>query len=68
MDCRAIPPQQLPHTTKLFRDFNENFSTVKEFFAHTPNLKSVAACAKELDFPRDRRLTVAGILRDQNLR
>jgi len=68
MDCRAIPPQQLPHTTKLFRDFNENFSTVKEFFAHRPDLKSVAACAKGLDFPRDRRLTVAGILRDQNLR
>jgi uncharacterized protein YllA (UPF0747 family) len=68
MDCRAIPPQQLPHTTKLFRDFNENFSAVKEFFAHRPDLKGVASCAKGLDFPRDRRLTVAGILRDQNLR
>src|SRR5208337_3023323 len=68
MDCRAIPPQQLPHTTKLFRDFNENFSIVKEFFAHPPDLKSVASCAKGLEFPRDRRLTVAGILRDQNLR
>jgi bacillithiol biosynthesis cysteine-adding enzyme BshC len=68
MDCRAIPPQQLPHTSKLFRDFNENFSAVKEFFAHRPELKSVASCAKALDFPRDRRLTVAGILRDQNLR
>jgi bacillithiol biosynthesis cysteine-adding enzyme BshC len=68
MDCRAIPLQQLPHTTKLFRDFNADFAAVREFFAHAPDLTSVAACAKALDFPRDRRLTVAGILRDQNLR
>ena len=68
MDCRAIPPQQLPHTSKLFRDFNETFSAVKGFFAHSPDLKSVISCAKTLNFPRDRRLSVAGILRDQNLR
>ena len=68
MDCRALPPQKLPHTSKLFRDFNENFSSVKDFFAHAPNLKTVVSYAKKLDFPRDRRLTVAGILRDQNLR
>jgi len=68
MDCRAIPPQQLPHTTKLFRDFNEHFSSVKDFFAHAPDLKGLAARANELEFPRDRRLSVAGILRDQNLR
>ena len=68
MHCRALPPQNLPHTSKLFRDFNEDFSSVKGFFAHAPNLKSVASYAKKLDFPRDRRLTVAGILRDQNLR
>src|SRR5271166_4216192 len=68
MDCRALPPQQLPHTTKLFRDFNEHFSVVKGFFAHKPDLKAVVGYAKTLDFPRDRRLTVAGILRDENLR
>ncbi len=68
MDCRALPPQKLPHTTKLFRDFNEHFSSVQRFFPHSPDLKSVASYAKNLEFPRDRRLTVAGILRDQNLR
>ncbi len=68
MDCRALPPQKLPHTSKLFRDFNENFTKVKSFFAHPPDLKAVGSYAKKLDFPHDRRLTVAGILRDQNLR
>ncbi len=68
MDCRTLPPQKLPHTSKLFRDFNEDFSKVKDFFTHKPDLKAVASYAKKLDFPRDRRLTVAGILRDQNLR
>lgn len=67
MDCRTLPPHQLPHTSKLFRDFTENFPAVEPFFAHPPSFKAISAYAKELDFPRDRQREVAGILRDQNM-
>jgi bacillithiol biosynthesis cysteine-adding enzyme BshC len=67
MDCRVLLPHQLPHTSKLFRDYVENFSKLKSFYAHSPELKSVVSVAKKLKFPADRRREVAGILRQQNL-
>jgi bacillithiol biosynthesis cysteine-adding enzyme BshC len=66
MDCRALAPHQLPHTSKLFRDYVENFSKLASFYEHVPDLKSVARCAKKMNFPAARRLEVAGILRAQN--
>jgi bacillithiol synthase len=67
MDCRALSPRQLPHQSKLFRDFVEYFSKLESFFEHTPDLKSVAHYSKKLQFPAERRAQVAGILRAQNL-
>ncbi len=67
MDCRALLPHQLPHTSKLFRDYIENFSNLEPFFEHAPDLKSAARYAKKLQFPLERRAQVAGILRAQNL-
>jgi len=67
MDCRSLLPHQLPHTSKLYRDFTENFPAVDTFFAHPPSLKAVSAYAKKLEFPGDRSREVAAILRDQNL-
>jgi bacillithiol synthase len=66
MDCRAFEPHQLPHTSKLFRDYVENFSKVESFYEHPPELKSAVHYAKKLQFPAERRATVAGILREQN--
>ena len=67
MDCRALLPHQLPHTSKLFRDYIENFSKLDSFYDHAPTLKSVLSYARKLKFPRERRLEVAAILRSQNL-
>ncbi len=67
MDCRALLPHQLPHTSKLFRDYIENFSKLKSFYAHSPELKSVVSVAKKLRFPAERRREVADILRRQNI-
>jgi len=66
MDCRALLPHQLPHTSKLFRDFVEHFSRLESFYGHSPDLKSAARCSKKLQFPADRRAQVTGILRAQN--
>src|ERR1700690_1359211 len=67
MDCRALLPHQLPHAPKLSRDYVEHFSKLQSFYAHKPDLKAVAACARKLKFPSDRRRDVAAILRAQNL-
>jgi bacillithiol synthase len=67
MDCRALLPHQLPHTSKLFRDYVENFGRLSSFFEHTPDLKSVTRYSKSLKFPADRRKQVADILRAQNV-
>lgn len=67
MDCRALLPHQLPHSSKLFRDYVENFSKVESFYSHSPDLKTAARLGHDLDFPTDRRREVADILRSQNL-
>src|SRR5271165_2685575 len=66
MDCRALLPEQLPHTTKLVRDYVANFSKVQSFFRHPPDLDTVSVIAKELEFPVERRREMADILRSQN--
>jgi bacillithiol synthase len=68
MDCRALLPDQLPHTTKLVRDYNSNFPKLKSFYSHPPDLEAVAAVAKKLSFPADRRREVTEDLRGQNTR
>jgi bacillithiol biosynthesis cysteine-adding enzyme BshC len=66
MDFLALSPDQLPHTSKLFRDYVEKFSKLAPFFEHAPDFKSVSHLAKKLHFPLDRRAKVAEILRTQN--
>jgi len=67
MDCRALLPHELPHASKLFRDYVENFPKVESFYEHYPELKGAARLSHELDFPVDRRRKVADILRSQNI-
>src|ERR1700719_1251475 len=66
MDCRALASHTLPHQSKLFLEYLNNFSKVKAFYAHEPKMSSVTAVARKLDFPKERRSTVAASLRVQN--
>ena len=67
MDSPAFAPSQLPHTSKLFIDFVENFARLESFYAHPPTFDSISNYAKILDYPAERRREVAGILRGQNI-
>jgi|SRR5579883_320163 bacillithiol biosynthesis cysteine-adding enzyme BshC len=67
MDCRALLPHELPHSTPLIRDFTENFSHLAAFYAHKPEMAAIEAYARQLQFPVERRRDVAAILREQNL-
>src|SRR5580704_17623017 len=67
MDSPAFAPSQLPHTSKLFIDFIENFPKLKSFYPHAPTFESVASYAKTIDYPAPRRREVTEILRAQNI-
>jgi len=66
MDCRALPFRQLPHQSKLFIQFLDNFPSVKQFYGHPPTIQAVKKEARSLDYPRERRAEVTEILREQN--
>ena len=66
MDCRALASHKLPHQSKLFLEYLNNFSKVQAFYAHAPKISFVTAVARELDFPKERRSAVTTMLRAQN--
>jgi bacillithiol biosynthesis cysteine-adding enzyme BshC len=66
MDCRALASRQLPHQSKLFLAYLDNFSSVKDFYQHPPEMSAVENVARGLSFPNERRREVVAILREQN--
>lgn len=57
---------EIPHITKLFASFTENFSAVEQFYPHKPDDSGVFAAAKEVRLDSNVRKAVAGILREQD--
>src|SRR5271163_4210844 len=66
MECRSLPFRQLPHQSKLFLQFLDNFPSVKQFYGHPPTIQAVKKTAKSLEYPPERRAEVAAILAEQN--
>ena len=66
MDCRALASHKLPHQSKLFLEYLNNFSKLQAFYEHPPKISSITTVARELDFPKERRTTITTILRAQN--
>src|SRR5580704_10782823 len=66
MECRSLPFRQLPHQSKLFLQFLDNFSSVKQFYGHPPTIAAAKKTAGTLSYPADRRTEVTEILREQN--
>src|SRR5712664_2285987 len=66
MGCVSIPFRRLPHQPKLFVRLIDDYSNVKQFYAHPPNMDAVKEVASKLDYPAERRREVARILREQN--
>src|SRR6202047_3157186 len=62
----SIPFRRLPHQPKLFVRLIDDYSSVKQFYAHPPNMDAVKQVASSLDYPAERRRDVARILRGQN--
>lgn len=66
MGCQTIPHSSLPHQTKLFLHYLEQFENVADFYAHPPTLAGAVGVAKNLKFPAERRAAVSEILSAQN--
>lgn len=66
MECRALPFRELPHQSKLFVQFLNHFSSVKRFYGQPPTLQAAKKAARSLNYPSERRATVAAILAEQN--
>ena len=68
MECHCIPNREIPHTTRLYSAFTDEFSKVADFYAHPPSEAGVRAAAKKARVAADILPLVAGILREQNRR
>ncbi len=67
MECHCIPQSQLPHTTRLFQDYLEQFPNVSPFYSYSPHdPASFLSAAGKIDYPATRRQAVVSILREQN--
>ena len=66
MECRSLPFRQLPHQSKLFLQFLDDFSSVKRFYGHPPTMAAVKKAARSLSYPQARSAEVTEILREQN--
>lgn len=66
MDRKSYPLARLPHSSRLFADYLENFPRVSGFYSHPPTRKGVLeAAGKPLPSP-ELRHAVADVLEDQN--
>ena len=66
MECHCIRSSALPHTTKLFAAFLDDFSRVASFYSHPPTLEGIRRAAGELRYAPEMRRAVVDVLREQN--
>ncbi len=66
MEPQCLCLSELPHTTKIFASFLNDFSRVAAFYQHEPTESGVAAAAREARIQPDVLSEVVAILRVQN--
>jgi bacillithiol synthase len=68
MESHCLAFHEIPHTTKLFSTFLDDFSRVSRYYAHPPTDQGILAAAREIKFDDKTRQTVVEVLREQNHR
>lgn len=66
MECHCIRSSELPHTTKLFAAFLDDFPRVSKFYSHPPTLEGIRRAAGEVNYPAEMRRAVVDVLREQS--
>ena len=66
MECHCLPFSKIPHTTKLFSTFAENFEEVAAYYGQPPTVAGVVAAARKIKLDENVRRSVVEVLREQN--
>src|ERR1700730_1920042 len=66
MECHCIRAIELPHTTRLYSSYLQDFSSVARFYAHPPTFESILRVASGASPDLASRRKIAEILRNQN--
>src|ERR1022692_4665732 len=67
MEAACLRHTEIPHTSKLFSDFQYHFDRVSRFYSYHPgDPTAYVAAAKELAYPADRRAELVTVLRARN--
>lgn len=66
MESHCLRLASLPHTTKLFAAYLEDFSRVEKFYAHTPDEAGVVEAARAVELSATSRRATVEVLREQN--
>jgi bacillithiol biosynthesis cysteine-adding enzyme BshC len=67
METACLRHTEIPHTTRLFSDFQYHFERVAQFYAHPPgDPSSYAAVARDMQYPQERRAALLAALRTRN--
>src|SRR5580693_3290480 len=67
MEAACLRHTEIPHTSRLFTDFQYHFDKVARFYAHPPgDPAAYAEAAKKIDYPAERRAEMVAVLRARN--
>jgi bacillithiol synthase len=68
MESQCLSFRDIPHTSKLFSHFLEDFSQVSRYYAHPPTIDGILKSAQEVRLDPAVRRGVLEVLREQNAR
>jgi bacillithiol synthase len=67
MEPACIRHTEIPHTSRLFSDFQYHFDRVAQFYWHAPgDMAAYTSAAREIVFPDERRAALVAALRARN--
>src|SRR5690348_10897884 len=66
MECHCIRAIDVPHTTRLYSSYLQDFPSVSRFYAHPPTFESIKRVSAEVRPDPASRRNLAEILRGQN--
>ncbi len=66
MECQCIRAAILPHTTRLFSAYLDDFGRLAEFYAHPPSEEGIGSAVGEVKLDAAARRSVVEVLREQN--
>jgi bacillithiol biosynthesis cysteine-adding enzyme BshC len=67
METACIRHTEIPHTSRLFTDFQYHFDRVAQYYAHPPgDAASYAVVARDMQYPAERRAALVAALKIRN--